>query len=169
MPNEIKNRVAESKLVVFDLEDYYPNEKIIDIYLAQWLEGGFVLRETDFRNQLNLFSWENYTDTLCFLHCSTDAVVPAWAFMLVAKHLQAFATLVVQGTKKELLIQYYVEKLTTLDYTFYQDKPLIIKGCSSKPVPPEMYVYVQQKLQPFAQSIMYGEACSAVPLYKRGK
>lgn len=169
MSEEIKNRVAESKLVVFDLEDYFPNEKIIGIDLSEWLDNGLVLRETQFRDYLKNHEWEQYKNTRCFLYCSTDAVMPAWAYLLVTQYLNPFAIQITQRNKHQIILEYYIQKLLSLDYTIYKNKPVIIKGCTKKPVPAEVYVFAMQKLLPFAQSIMFGEACSAVPLHKLKK
>lgn len=164
---EIINRVANSALQVFDLEDYYPEgeRKVIDI--SQWLLEGFVLREKDFRASLKEYNWEQYKDCYVALYCSTDAIVPAWAYMLVSTYLQPFAKKVIQGTIANLDVQLYQEILSDIDYTDYTGKPVIVKGCSKKPVPQEAYVMAMQKLMPFAKSLMFGEACSAVPLYKK--
>jgi hypothetical protein len=164
---EIINRVANSALQVFDLEDYYPEEERLSIDVSQWLWEGFVLREKEFRDSLKNHDWQQYRGKFVALHCSNDAIVPAWAFMLVTVHLQPFAKKVVQGTVQELNIAIYQDILNNLDYTEYADKPVIIKGCSRKPVPQEAYVMASQKLLLVAKSIMFGEACSSVPLYKR--
>ena len=164
---EIINRVANSALQVFDLEDYYPEgeRKVIDI--SEWLLEGFVLREKDFRATLKDHNWEQYKDAYVAVHCSTDAIVPAWAYMLVSTYLQPFAKKVIQGTIANLDVQLYQEILSEIDYSEYTGKPVIVKGCSKKPVPQEAYVMAVQKLMPFAKSLMFGEACSAVPLYKK--
>lgn len=166
---EITNRVANSALEVFDLEDYYPKGNRMQIDISQWLQEGLLLREKDFREFLKNHDWMQYTDQYVAVNCSTDAIVPAWAFVLVTLHLAPFAKKIANGTIEDLDTALYQEILPTLDYTAYQDKPVIIKGCSKKPVPMSAYVLAAQKLQPFAKSIMYGEACSAVPLYKKAK
>lgn len=165
--NDIINRVANSALQVFDLEDYYPEGDRVGLDIAQWLWEGFVLREKEFRDTLKNHDWQQYQGKFVALHCSTDAIVPAWAYMLITVYLQPFAKKVVQGSVEAINILVYQELLDGLDYTPYTDKPVIIKGCSRKPVPQEAYVMAAQKLQPFARSIMFGEACSSVPLYKR--
>lgn len=165
--DEIVNRVANSALQVFDLEDYFPKQPIVELDISQWLFGGFVLKETEFRDQLKQHDWTHYKDTYVALYCSEDAILPAWAYALVSVHLEPFALKVVNGTKKDVLLSVYQKTLEMLDYTPFQDKPVILKGCSNKPVPQEVYVMATQKLVPFAKSIMFGEACSAVPLYKR--
>jgi hypothetical protein len=164
---EIINRVANSVLQVFDLEDYYPEGERLSIDISQWLWEGFVLKEKDFRESLKNHDWQQYAGKYIALRCSTDAIVPAWAYMLVTVHLQPFAKKVVQGTIAELDTAIYQDILNIVDYTEYADKPVIIKGCAKKPVPQEAYVMASQKLLPVAKSIMFGEACSSVPLYKR--
>jgi hypothetical protein len=164
---EIVNRVAASKLEVFDLEDYYPKGKRISLDIAQWLEEGFLLREKDFRDHLKSHDWTQYQDAYVAVFCSTDAIVPAWASILVTVYLSPFAKKVVNGTLENLETALYQEILPNLDFLQYIDKPVIIKGCSQKPVPMNAYVLAAQFLQPVAKSLMYGEACSAVPLYKK--
>jgi hypothetical protein len=165
--DEIINRVANSALEVFDLEDYYPNGIRTQIDISQWLLEGFLLKEKDFREALKNHDWSKYQNHLVAIHCATDAIVPAWATILVTTYLVPFAKKVVSGNLNDLETAIYEEILPTLDYSKYQDKPVIIKGCSKKPVPESAYIMAVQKLQPFAKSIMYGEACSAVPLFKK--
>jgi hypothetical protein len=167
--DEIINRVANSVLEVFDLEDYYPKGIRTQIDISQWLLEGFLLKEKDFREALKNHDWSQYQNHFVAIHCSTDAIVPAWANILVATYVTPFAQRVVSGNLNDLETSLYQEILPTLDYTPYQDKPVIIKGCSKKPVPESAYIMAVQKLQPIAKSIMYGEACSAVPLYKKAK
>ena len=169
MEEEIINRVANSALEVFDLEDYYPKGTRSQIDISQWLLEGFLLKERDFREHLKHHDWSQYRDQYVAVDCSTDAIVPAWASILVTLHLAPFAKKIVNGTLEDLDTALYHEILPTIDYSIYQDKPVIIKGCWKKPVPMSAYVLAAQNLQPFAKSIMYGEACSAVPLYKSAK
>ncbi|HBK83078.1 MAG TPA: hypothetical protein DDZ41_05695 [Flavobacterium sp.] len=166
MEKEIINKVAQSSLEVFDLEDIYPTEPIHAIDVSQWLEDGFLLKEKEFRKTLKSFDWSVYKNSYIALFCATDAILPAWTFALVTTYLTGVAKKVVSGNKNDVLINVYQEKLNQLDFTKYDKKPVILKGCSNKPVPKEAYVLAVQKLIPFAKSIMYGEACSAVPLYK---
>ena len=169
MEGEIVNRVANSALEVFDLEDYYPVGRRIQVDIAQWLFEGLLLREKDFREQLKNHDWAQYQDAYVAVNCSTDAIVPAWASILVTVHLAPFAKRIVNGTLEDIDTALYQEILPTIDYTSFADKPVIIKGCSRKPVPTSAYLLAAQYLQPLAKSIMYGEACSAVPLYKKTK
>ncbi|MGH2666561.1 DUF2480 family protein [Flavobacterium sp.] len=166
---EIVNKVAGSALEVFDLEDYYPKGTRTQIDISQWLYEGFLLKEKDFREVLKTEDWSKYQNQFVAIHCATDAILPAWAIILVTVYVAPFAKKVVMGTISDLETALYQEILADIDYSKYQDKPVIIKGCSKKPVPESAYVMALQKLQPFARSIMYGEACSAVPLYKSKK
>ena len=167
--DEIVNKVANSVLEVFDLEDYYPSGIRTQLDISQWLLDGFLLKEKDFREALKNHDWSQFQNHFVAIHCSTDAIIPAWSSILVTVYLSPFAKKVVVGNLTDLETSLYQEILSTLDYSKYQDKPVILKGCSKKPVPESAYIMVIQKLQPFAKSIMYGEACSAVPLYKKSK
>ena len=166
---EIVNKVANSTLEVFDLEDYYPKGGRAQIDISQWLIEGFLLKEKDFREHLKNHDWSQYQDQYVAINCSTDAIVPAWASILVAVQLAPFAKKIVNGTIEDLDSTLYEELLTKIDYSVYENKALILKGCSKKPVPMRAYILAAHYLQPFARSIMYGEACSAVPLFKAPK
>jgi hypothetical protein len=167
--NEIINKVASSALIVFDLEDYYQKGIRTEIDLSQWLLEGFLLREKEFRVLLMEHNWEHYQDHFVTISCSTDAIVPAWASILVTTHLAPFAQKITSGSLENLETSLYQDVLSTIDFSVYEGKPLIIKGCSKKPVPTSAYLFAAKQLQPYARSIMYGEACSAVPLYKAKK
>jgi len=167
--NEIVNRVADSKLITFNLEDLYPNGKRETIDISQWLHEGFILREKDFREQLKNYDWAQYQGSYVALYCSSDAILPAWAFMLVTAHLSPYAKYVIKGSEEELETRLFSSIIEQLDVEAYRDKMLIIKGCTNKPVPENAYLELLQKLQPVAKSLMFGEACSAVPLYKKAK
>lgn len=163
---EIVNRVANSKLKTFDLEDLYPAGKRAQIDIAQWLMEGFILREKDFRESLKNHDWSAYKDAYVALYCSTDAIVPAWAFMLLTTYLQPLAAKVVLGSPAELETVLYTEIIKDLDVTPFEGEYVIVKGCSNKPVPQNAYILLTQKLQTVVKSLMFGEACSSVPLYK---
>lgn len=167
MSGEIINRVANSKLVTVDLEDYYPKGERIAFDISQWLMEGIVLREKDFREQANAHDWSQYSSNYVALFCSTDAIIPSWAFLLISLHLAPFAKKTIVGTLTDLETVLYTEIIEKLDVEEFSDKPIIIKGCSNKPIPETAYVLLAQKLQPLTKSIMYGEACSSVPLYKK--
>ncbi len=166
MADEIINRVANSKLVTLDLEDFYPEGKRVVFDIKDWLFEGFVLREKDFRNHVSEFNWNQYQDAYVALTCSTDAIIPGWAYMLLTVHLEPYAKKVVVGDLETLETSVYQDIINDVNIEEYKDKPIIIKGCSNKPVPQNAYILLTNKLKPIAKSIMYGEACSSVPLYK---
>jgi hypothetical protein len=167
MSDEIINRVANSKLVVIDLEDFYVSGNRIIFDIKDWLFEGFVLREKDFRTHVEQHDWSQYNNSYVALTCSSDAIVPAWAYMLLTVHLEPFVKKVIIGDLEQLETSIYQSIIENLDVNIYKDKPLIIKGCSHKPVPTNAYILLSYKLKPIAKSIMYGEACSSVPLFKR--
>lgn len=164
---EIVNRVSQSKLITFDLEDYYPKGKRELIDIKDWLHEGFILREKAFRESLENHDWEKYQDAFVALHCSTDAIIPGWAYMLIGTKLQPFVKKVMIGTLDDLETSLYQIIVENLDISSFIDKSVIIKGCSNKPVPANAYLWATLKIQTVAKGIMYGEACSSVPLYKR--
>ncbi|MEX0290015.1 MAG: DUF2480 family protein [Flavobacteriaceae bacterium] len=163
----IVNRVAQSKLVTFDLEDYYPvgERHVLDI--KDWLFEGLILREKEFRAHVESHTWQQYQGAYVALNCSTDAIIPAWAYMLISTKLQPYAKLVVIGDLEQLESTIYLKVLTDIDLDQFKDKPVIIKGCSEKPVPGNAYLWAASIIQQVAKSVMYGEACSSVPLFKR--
>lgn len=167
MAEEIVNRVANSKLVTFDLEDYYPAGERVIFDIKDWLLEGFVLREKDFRASAKTHDWSQYQGKYVALTCSTDAIIPGWAYMLLTTYLNPVAKKVVVGDLETLETILYTEIINDLDVSKFKDLPVIIKGCSKRPVPKNAYLQVINKLQPVAKSIMYGEACSSVPLFKK--
>ena len=167
MNEEIINRVANSKLVTIDLEDYYPEGRRVLFDIKDWLFEGLVLREKDFREKVKIFDWSQYQQSYVALTCSTDAIIPAWAFMLLIVNLEPFVEKALIGDLEGLETSIYQDVINQLDTSKFKDKPIIIKGCSNKPVPANAYAMLINKLKPIARSIMYGEACSSVPLYKR--
>ncbi len=165
--SEIVNRVAQSNLVTLDLEEYYPEGERVLLDISPWLFEGIILKEKEFRQQVADHNWPAYNDSYVAITCSTDAIIPAWAFMLITSKLQPYAKQIVQGTLTDLETRIFTEIIEQLDLSPFRDKPVIIKGCSNKPVPPNAYVWATEKIQSVAKSVMYGEACSSVPLYKR--
>lgn len=164
---EIINKVANSKLVTINLEDFYQQGERVLFDIKDWLFQEIVLKEKDFRDFIKTHDWSTYKNKYVALTCSSDAIIPGWAYLLITTHLSPFASKVIVGSLEELESILYAETLQQQDFSAYQDLSLIIKGCSNKPVPQNAYVLLAQQLQPIAKSIMYGEACSAVPLYKR--
>lgn len=167
MAEEIINRVAQSKLKVIDLEEIYPKNLRLIIDLKDWLFEGIVLKEKDFRANLANHNWTQYQNCFVAVNCSNDAIIPDWAFMLVTVHLQPYAKKIVEGNLKILETLIFQDLISELDVSVYENCPVIVKGCSHKPIPLNAYVQLTQKLQTVAKSIMFGEACSSVPLYKR--
>ncbi|MBN4070507.1 DUF2480 family protein [Olleya sp. AH-315-F22] len=167
MPKEIINRVANSKLITIDLEDFYPEGKRVIFDIKDWLFEGLILREKDFRKSVKIHNWSQYQDNYVALTCSTDAIIPGWAYMLITAHLNSYAKKVLVGNLETLETSIYQDIIADLNISEFKDKPVIIKGCTNKPVPENAYLILTSKLLTVAKSVMYGEACSSVPLYKR--
>lgn len=166
MADEIVNRVAQSKLVTFDLEELYPKGQRVVFDIKDWLFEGLILREKEFRAKSKEYNWSQFQDCFVALTCSSDAIIPGWAFLFLASKLHPFAQKVVVGDMEALETSLYQDILKDLDVTAFVDKPVIIKGCSQKPVPQNAYLFAVEKIQEVAKSVMYGEACSSVPIFK---
>lgn len=164
---EIVNKIANSGLINLDLEEFYPDGKRLVFDLKDWLYEEIILKEKDFRENLKKHDWSIYTDAYVALNCSVDAIVPSWAYMLVLTYLQPIAKKVVFGSLEDLDVLLYHDIIEKLPIEDYVDQRIIIKGCSRKPVPENAYIELINKLQPIAKSLMFGEACSTVPLYKK--
>ena len=167
MEDEIVNKVAQSKLIPFNLEDYYPKGERMVLDIKDWLYEGFILKEKEFRAFVDAHDWSQYKDAYVAMHCSTDAIIPGWAYLLLSVKLSGIAKKAVQGSLVDLETSIYQSVIENIDISEYQDRLIIIKGCSKKPVPANAYLFLAERLKPVAKSIMYGEACSSVPLYKR--
>ncbi|MDP2388186.1 MAG: DUF2480 family protein [Bacteroidota bacterium] len=166
---EIINKVANSGIVTIDLEEFYPKgeRKLIDI--KDQLFQGLILREKDFREFIKTHEWQQYKDCFVAITCSADAIVPTWAYMLLTLALQPYATKIVFGNLEQLESIIFNEKLQTLQIENYKDARVVIKGCGTLPVPTNAYVQLTAILQPHVKSLMYGEPCSTVPLYKKAR
>ncbi len=167
MAEEIINRVAQSKLKVVDLEELYPKNPRVSIDLKEWLFEGIALKEKDFRATVANHDWTQYQNCFVAVNCSNDAIIPDWAFMLVAIHLQPYAQKIGAGNLETLETIIFQDLISEFDVSVYENLPVIVKGCSHKPIPLNAYVQLTNKLQKVAKSIMFGEACSSVPLFKR--
>ncbi|UZO81807.1 DUF2480 family protein [Aquimarina sp. ERC-38] len=166
----IRNKVAENtNLVTIDLEDYYPNQKRVVVDIKDWLFQELVVREKEFRDYVNNHNWEQYLDCYVVFTCSVEAIIPGWVYPLLMSKVAPFALKAIHGSYQLLDILLYQEVINNLDITIYKDKFVIIKGCVNKPVPDNAYLFLIEKLQPVVKSIMYGEACSSVPIYKKLK
>lgn len=166
---QITNRVATSALVTFDLEDYFaPGDRVL-IDIKDQLFQGLILKEKDFRNFIKATRWEDYRGKFVAIHCSVDAIVPTWAYMLLAIALEPFANKVVFGTLEELETSIFQDRLKDVDWSQFTNAKVVIKGCSKVNVPIATYVDVTSRLRPYVSSIMYGEPCSTVPLFKKAK
>ena len=167
MTEEIVNRVANSGLITFDLEEYYPKGKRHCIDLKYWLFEELILKEKDFRQAVKDYDWSQHKDEFVCIDRTDDAIVPVWAYMLITSSLSPFAKKIVRGNMQQMesaLFQGVIDKLDTQPFV---DQRVIIKGCSNLPVPESAYIAITSKLNPIAKSIMYGEACSSVPIYKK--
>jgi len=161
------NRVAQSGLITINLEEYFPPEEVLPFDLKDFLFKELLLKEKDFRAAMKAHDWSQYQDKVLAVFCSTDAIIPVWAYMLVTVYATPHAAAVFQGTVEDYYRDAYQRALGAIDPSRYEDERVIIKGCSDKPVPASAYVELTRRLRPHAKSIMYGEACSTVPLYKK--
>ena len=161
------NRVAESAIITINLEDYFPKNEFVVFDIKEYLFQGLILKEKDFRESLKNLDWSVYSSKIVLVNCSTDAIIPLWAYMLVDAQLLGIATDSYHGTKEDYLKMHYRITLNKIQATQYQDQRVVIKGCSQKPVPAYAYAYITTVLKPYAQSIMFGEPCSTVPIFKR--
>ncbi len=167
MENEIINKVSQSGLITIDLEEYYPKGERVLFDIKDLLFQGLILREKDFREYINNEDWNKYLDKYVAIICSTDAVIPTWAYMLLTIQLEPIAKKVVFGDLETLETIIYNEILSKIKVEEYKDARIVIKGCGKLPVPKSAYVEITRLLRPLAKSIMYGEPCSTVPLYKK--
>lgn len=169
MADEIINRVANSKLITIDLEDFYPSGNRIVFDIKDWLFEEIILKEKDFREHVKNHDWSQYQNAFVALTCSSDAIIPSWAYLLVSAELSNYTKKVVVGNLELLETVIYQDIINHLETTEYQDKPVIIKGCADKPIPASAYTLLIEKVRPVAKTLMFGEACSTVPLYKKKK
>ena|ERR1051325_3419572 len=167
MEKEIVNRVAESGLTEINLEDFYPKGERVLIDVKDNLFQGLILKEKDFREFVKNENWSKYQDKFVAITCSADAIVPTWAYMLIATSLQPFAKKIVFGDLKTLETILFLESLSKINPEDYSEKKLVIKGCGNLPVPESAYVELTRILTPVAKNIMFGEPCSTVPVYKQ--
>lgn len=167
MSETIINKVAESGLITIDLEEYYPQDEIVVFDLKPFLFQELILKEKDFRQQLLQHDWSAYAGKIVAVNCSAEVVIPVWAYMLVAVYLQPVAREIIMGNQDEALRQVFIKNLQSIPVHTLVDKRIVIKGCGEKSVSESLYFEVTKLLLPVAKSIMYGEPCSTVPVYKK--
>ncbi|HJV19945.1 MAG TPA: DUF2480 family protein [Sediminibacterium sp.] len=161
------NKVAESGIISLDLEAFVPQEPVMVFDLKDHLYMGLILREKDFRAALQSFNWEQYRNAHVAITCSADAIIPMWANMLVASSLQPVAQSVFFGTELQLKEQLLLSNIRAIRAADYTDQRVVIKGCGEVPIPESAYVAITTHLRPYVKSIMYGEPCSTVPIFKK--
>jgi len=167
MSGVIINKVAESGLITVDLEVYYPKQVIQPFDLKEYLFMGLILREKEFRQTLSELDWETYRDQCVAVYCSVDAIIPMWAYMLVATGLSFVGSRVFYGREEDVRRELFLQNLNELDAESFRDKRVVVKGCGDLPVGEFAYVRITTILAPVVRSLMYGEPCSTVPVYKR--
>ncbi len=169
MQDQIINKVAQSGLITFNLENYYPQGERVLIDIKDVLFMGMILKEKDFRQWIKDQDWTQYQDAYVAVHCSVDAIIPTWAYMLVASKLAGIAKKIVFGDLKSLETSIWEEALVNIDVNQYKDQKMVVKGCSNLPVSEAAYLIITAKLTPVVSSLMFGEPCSTVPVYKAPK
>lgn len=167
MNEPIINKVAESGIITIDLETWYPKEETIVFDMKDYLFMGLILKEKDFREALKNKDWLEFTNKNVAITCTADAIIPVWAYMLVASYLQPIAANLVMGDEKELHKSVFLKNLSTININDYIDKRIVIKGCGETPIADYVYMEITKLLRPVVKSIMYGEPCSTVPVFKK--
>ena len=167
MSDEIVNRVANSSLITIDLTDYAPTKSIAVLDIKEFLFEGIFLKEKEFRTALKEFDFTNYTDKVVALNCSSDAIVPMWAFMLVTSYLNTANSEIHFGTKENVFQKIFTNNIDAINPSEFEGKKVIVKGCGQIPLTEASYIAITKKLQNTVSSLMFGEACSAVPVFKK--
>lgn len=167
MQETIVNKVAESGIITLNLEEYYPKADIVVFDLKEHLFMGLILKEKDFRTALLATNWQQYQGKNVAVTCTADAIIPVWAYMLIASYLQPVAKEVIVGNIDDLIASVLQKNIDAIDGASFIDKRVVVKGCGDIKIPESAYLAITSKLRPFAKSIMYGEPCSTVPIYKK--
>ncbi len=165
--SEIVNKVQQSKLETVDLEKLAAGVAVQEMDLKDFLFQGLILKEGEFREKMDSHDWSQYDGKYLTAYCSTDAIIPKWAFMLVVQYAENHAEDVFFGSKKDAISQIFRQKLDAVNWNQYEDRFVLLKGCSKMDVPPDVYMYATKKLLPHVRKLMYGEACSNVPVYRK--
>ncbi len=167
MSETFVNKVAESGIVTIDIETFFPKEPIVSFDLKDYLFMGLILKEKEFRQALKSLDISVYENKIVAVNCTADAIIPMWAYMLIASLLQPIAKGVLLGNKEEVKHKLLIKNIDRINIDEYADKRVVIKGCGETPIPEEAYLQITQQLRPVVKSIMYGEPCSTVPVYKK--
>jgi hypothetical protein len=169
MSYEIKNRVAESSLVTIDFDEFINQEKIIVFDLKMWLKDELILIEKDFRNNVDNHNWKNYNDHLVLIQCSNNAIIPHWAYLLISSKLKENGIKNFIGSEEDYNNYSIINSIHNIDLNEFKEKSVIVKGCSNYANKNYYYSLIVDKIQNEVKSLMFGEACSSVPIYKRKK
>ncbi len=164
---EIRNKVAESGLITIDLEKYHPEQTATPFDIKDFLFMEMLLKEKDFRESMDTHDWQQYQGKEVAVYCSTDAIVPMWAYMLIVAKLSGIAASVSFGTPEECFKRKYIDQIQRIDPQQFEGKRVVVKGCGEKEIPPYAYTAISALLIPVVKSLMYGEPCSTVPVYKK--
>jgi hypothetical protein len=167
MSTILNNKVADSGIITIDLSSLLPNNEIVLFDIKPFLFMELILKEKDFRASLLTTDWSVYENKIVGIYCSTDAIIPMWANMLIVSNLQPVAKAVYFGNESVVRDQILLENIAQINAMDYNDQRVVIKGCGETPIGESAYVAITQKLRPTVKSIMYGEPCSTVPVYKR--
>jgi hypothetical protein len=163
----IVNKVAESGIITLDLEKLYPTQEIVELDLKNFLFMEMLLKEKDFREKLETVDWKQYDGKMVAVHCSTDAIIPMWAFMLVSSKLSGYTSEVYFGNRDKAIEKAIEKNIASIDQKEYVDKRVVVKGCGEIEIPSAAFLMISNKLIPVVKSLMYGEPCSTVPVYKK--
>lgn len=167
MTDTLINKVAQSGLITIDLEDFFPTEEIVAIDIKDFLFRGLLLKELEFRTALKQHNWSGYQTKIVAVYCSTDAILPQWAYMLIAAQLQPYTNEIYFGTPTEVEKKLLLQNIQAINSNQYKDEKVVIKGCGTKAITSEAYLEITKKLLPVVKSLMFGEPCSTVPVYKK--
>ena len=167
MSDAIVNKVSESGLITLDLEQYYPRDTVALFDLKGYLFMGLILKEKDFREALKNLDWDAYRNKYVGVTCSADAIIPPWAYMLAAAYLQPVAKDVIMGDEKEVHKTIFLQNIQGIDVNEFTGQRVVVKGCGETPIGEFAYMEITKRLRPVTKTIMYGEPCSTVPIYKK--
>ena len=167
MEETIVNKVAQSALETLDLADFYPNEEILTFEVKDYLFMELILKEKDYRETLKNKDWSEFENKIVAITCSADAIIPLWAYMLAVTYLQPFAKDIIFGSTADVLKILFLKRISEINPQDFEGKRVVVKGCGDKKIPEAAFVEITKILRPVAKSIMYGEPCSTVPIYKR--